>query len=239
MLEKTLHFVWVGDMDKCPDNFINTWKHFHKNWTIKIWTNTDLHNKDWINKKHMQDLWEAKSYCGIADLMRYEILLEHGGFAVDADFICVDTIPDWILTTNFVASYENEIARPGLIANGFMGALKQSPLLEKLIMEINRKKSVIYEYKLGGLIRRKKRVWKMTGPAALTECLKNATEVTRLPSHFFLPEHFTGIKYTGVGPVYSYQIWSTTKGGTGLDSKAEAEQLILWAKEQLDKNRVM
>ncbi|MCZ2293138.1 MAG: hypothetical protein LC125_14455 [Burkholderiales bacterium] len=35
-IPRTLHFIWVGDEGKRPDNCIDTWRRHHPDWTIKI-----------------------------------------------------------------------------------------------------------------------------------------------------------------------------------------------------------
>jgi inositol phosphorylceramide mannosyltransferase catalytic subunit len=70
---------------------------------------------------------------GVADLMRYEILFEHGGVYVDADSTSVRPLDHWLLTPPLFAVWESEQHRPGLIANGFIGSVPQHPALAAII----------------------------------------------------------------------------------------------------------
>ena len=40
------------------------------------------------------------------------------------------------------------------------------------------------------------------------------TGLSILPSHFFIPEHFSGACYEGRGSVYARQHWASTRGPT-------------------------
>ena len=58
---------------------------------------------------------------GVADIMRYEILFNEGGIALDADSLCLRPLEDWVLESAAFAAWEHEHIRPGLIAAGAMG----------------------------------------------------------------------------------------------------------------------
>jgi mannosyltransferase OCH1-like enzyme len=200
MIPKKLHIVWVGDKSKRPDNCIDTWRTHNPDWEIKVWENEDLANTQWRNAKHMKYM-AGRELNGVADLMRYEILYNHGGFAVDADSVCVEPLPDWLLETTEFTCWENEIARPGLLAAGYLAAEKSSPFIGQIIEDIHA--DDIYG----------KPAWQSTGPLRLTKVWNSYQYVnlTIYPSHFFIPEHFTGIKYTGSGQVFAKQFWASTK----------------------------
>ena len=100
-----IHIVWIGDESKRPDDCIDTWRKFHE---VRVWGNDDLKNRSWFNAKHMME-FTRRELCGVADMMRYEILYEEGGIAVDADSICERKLEDWMFETP-IAAWENEIA---------------------------------------------------------------------------------------------------------------------------------
>lgn len=191
-----IHIVWIGDESKRPDDCIDTWKKHHE---VRVWGNDDLKNRSWFNAKHMMT-FTLTELCGVADMMRYEILYEEGGIAVDADSICERKLEDWMFETP-IAAWENEIERPGLIANGTLGAQAKNPLIGQIINDIQ--KDEIYDRK----------AWQFSGPQRLTDAWKKYkyNELTILPSHFFYPEHFSGQVYTGKGPIYARQFWASTR----------------------------
>jgi len=75
---------------------------------------------------------------GVADIMRYEILFNEGGIALDADSLCLRPLEDWVLEPAAFAAWEHEHIRPGLIAAAALVAAKGflyeiSPVLGKKI----------------------------------------------------------------------------------------------------------
>jgi mannosyltransferase OCH1-like enzyme len=144
----------------------------------------------------------ASELNGVADLMRWEILLDEGGVAIDADSVCLRRLPDWLFECEMFASAENEVARPGLIATGTVGSIPGNPFVARIVEDIRAEAS------FAGRL-----AWETVGPLRLTEAHRRHQYVnlTVLPSHFFLPRHHTGVVYSGSGPVYADQFWDTTR----------------------------
>lgn len=199
-IPKILHIVWVGDESRRPDNCIRTWIDRNPGWQVRIWGNRELMETPWTNSRHIQAM-SKREWNGVADLMRWEILYRHGGFAVDADSVCVRPLPDWLLECEAFACWENELARPGLIAAGYVASVAGNPFLARIIEDIHRQDSVVHDM-----------AWKTVGPQRLTEAYRKYrySGLTLLPSHFFIPGHFSGVKYTGNGPVFAHQEWAST-----------------------------
>ncbi|MES3499527.1 glycosyltransferase [Citrobacter portucalensis] len=202
-IPKKIHIVWIGDESKMPHAMIDTWVKLNPGWQIVLWRNSELNSTKWVNSKHIRAMMKSGRYSGAADIMRYEILYNHGGFAIDADSICIRPLEDWLFDSQVCASMENEHAKPGLIANGYLAAEKNSALIAEIIMDIESKKNVLYALP-----------WQVTGPQLLTDTFNRLkySNITLWPSHYFIPKHWTGIKYIGSGHVFGYQFWGTTKG---------------------------
>lgn len=202
MIPKILHLIWVGDDSRRPDNCIRTWRDHHPDWNVRLWGNTELDGIDWINRRHM-DAMRTREWNGVADLMRWEILLTHGGIVVDADSVCVRRLDDAMLDCPAFACWENEIVRPGLIAAGYFGAEPANPLVARIVGDIAGEDSVVHEL-----------AWQTVGPQRLTDTYRAArySPLRILPSHYFIPQHFTGVTYEGNDPVYAYQLWGSTRG---------------------------
>jgi mannosyltransferase OCH1-like enzyme len=202
VIPRKLHIVWVGDESKRPDNCITTWQNKNLGWEIKVWGNADLSGQAWRNAHHMETFAKRQEWCGVADLMRYEILYEHGGFAIDADCVCLQPLPSWLLEASEFCCYENEIDRPGLLANGYLAAGKGSAFIGQIIEDIHADKLT------DDLM-----AWQFSGPARLTEVWERFKypNLTIYPSHYFVPEHFAGQRYTGAGHVFARQFWGSTR----------------------------
>ena len=198
MIPKLIHIVWVGDESKRPDKEIDTWR--LPGYEVKVWGNDSL-SDGWILAEHMAHFWDREK-CGVADCMRWEILYRHGGIAMDADSECVRPLEDWLLNTDVFACWENEITRPGLIANSVVGSVPKHPLIGQIISDLSQDKP------------NGRMAWQFSGPQRLTETIHNHDfrDITIYPSHFFLPKHFTGSEYKGSGYVFANQEWKSTRG---------------------------
>ncbi|KPF58472.1 mannosyltransferase [beta proteobacterium AAP51] len=205
MIPKTIHVIWVGDESKRPDNCISTWAQHNPGWQLKIWGNDLLADTDWVNTEHMRAMSE-RELNGVADMMRWEILYREGGFVVDADSVCIRPLDDDLLDRVAFACWENEIARPGLIAAGYVACSAGNPFIGQIILDIQREPSVVHDS-----------AWKTVGPQRLTDAYRRYAyqDLDILPSHCFIPEHFTGISYKGAGTVYARQEWASTKRSYG------------------------
>jgi len=206
MIPRKLHFIWIGDESKRPDNCINTWKRKHDTqWEIKIWGNEDLARpQGWINGEHMRDMGR-RELCGVADMMRYEILYEQGGIALDADAICLRPLEESMLRWETFSCWESEIARPGLIGNCAVGSEPGTAFMRHLIEDI------LAEYPQ----QRHLRAWESTGPQRFSDTYRKYAYhgLHIYPSHFFLPGHYSGLRYDGRGAVFADQLWGSTSDG--------------------------
>lgn len=200
MIPKRFHFIWVGDETLRPDNCIRTWQDAHPDWEFRLWGNAELAGRDWINAGHIAQM-APRELNGVADMMRWEILLEHGGLVFDADSICLRPLDEALLDCEAFACWESEIARPGLIAAGYFGCTAGNPFVRRIVEDIAASPSVIGDM-----------AWKTVGPQRLTDCYRKFayTPLRIYPSHMFIPRHFTGVAYGGSDPVYAHQLWGST-----------------------------
>lgn len=201
MIPKTLHIIWVGDDRKRPDNCIRTWVAHNPGWTVQLWGNDDLAQRGWYNAAHIGAM-ARRELNGVADLMRWEILYEEGGFVVDADSECIRPLDDWLLEHEAFACWENELDRPGLIAAGYVASQPGNRFFGQIVNDIRAEPSVVHDM-----------AWKTVGPLRLTESWRRYrySGLTVLPSHYFIPAHFAGSEYQGSGPVYARQHWASTR----------------------------
>ena len=199
-IPKILHCIWVGDESIRPDKHILSWRDKHPDWRFRLWGNKELDEVRWLNRKHL-DAMSTREWNGVADIMRWEILFEHGGVLVDADSLCINALPDWLGDCEAWCCWENELLRPGLLAAGYVGTEPRTLLFRMLIDEIYRKESVITHP-----------AWVSVGPQHFTDIWRKLNEpnLTVLPSHFLIPRHYTGQTYTAHGPVYAFQEWGST-----------------------------
>ena len=192
-IPKILHQIWIGDQSKRPARLMNTWKDMHPDWEYKLWTDHTC----WPELQHKID--RMPEWNGKADCMRYMILEKEGGVFADADSECTRALTDEFLDHDVFASWENEDARPGLIATVCFGSRIGSAFMRNCIEWIK-------THDIEG-----QRAWVSVGPGLFTEIAKDYP-IKIYPSCTFIPDHFTGTKGKGDGSTYAKQYWGSTFG---------------------------
>ena len=213
MIPKILHFIWIGDVLKMPYKCMKTWTDKNPEYKVVLWDNDALEESNWKNKRQLYDMLAKKDYAGASDVMRYEILYEHGGIYIDADSYCVKPLEDWLLDCDAFASWEQEIVRNNLISNGFLGGVPGAETWKLCIDAVSTKDCT--EQKLA---------WMITGPMLVTDVFfKAQANLTVYPSHFFLPEHHTGYKSKVTGHQFAKHLWGSDIGYDNMDDRLEEE----------------
>lgn len=211
-IPKKLHMIWVGDDKARPDEWIATWRVNHPDWDFRLWGNVDLENGTWICRKQLRLLAEAKRWEGVADVMRYEILYRHGGVYVDCDSVSLRPLDDRLLATPLFAVWESEEYAPGLIANGFIGAVQSHPALAEMIARIGLLKDPLRARRRWLPWVKKVASWKSTGPELFTRVIQSQPpgQAAILPSVMFLPRHYREATERVADVIYARHFWTTT-----------------------------
>jgi GT2 family glycosyltransferase len=204
-IPKILHQIWIGPKP-APTNLMRTWKEAHPDFDYILWNEEEIVKRNLLSvcQKQIADIVEIN---GKADIIRWEILYQYGGYFVDADSICISPFDDVFENCSGFASFENETMRQGLVATGTMGFVPRHPLCRDIIKWISTTTEAQELIKTT-------RAWYSVGPGLLTKMLETGkyADMTIFPSHYFLPIHFTGgDQYTGHKKVYAYQEWGTAK----------------------------
>lgn len=211
-IPKNLFTIWVGDESKCPHEFINTWRENHPNWIHLVFGNEELYSRQWKNQSLIDTYLKEKRYPGVADVMRYELLHDFGGFCHPADSICLHPIDDLLDSEHDAYGvYENEKVRPGLVSPLY-ACSKGNPFAKYLIDNLPSQPP-----KRNGVSRPP---WIVTGNKYMRDSIK-AMKYDRLkiwPSYRFTPIHHTGERYQGKEKVYACQQWgATSEAGIGVN----------------------
>ena len=203
MIPKIIHQIWVGDQSKRPDDMIETWREMNPDWKHMLWTDDNLPKL--INQAQF-DAFEQLP--GKADILRYQLLQEHGGFFIDADSICVKPLDDFLIDNDSFCCWENEYLHQttGLMCNGYLAACKNNELMK----HINKRIGMIPPEVLENAPNLT--AWKITGPALLTDTVKvnKYNKIRIYPSHYFLPKHYSGLETIFEDNIYSQQFWGST-----------------------------
>lgn len=194
---KIIHQLWIGEKP-APTNVMNKIKNMNSSFEYMFW-NEDKLSTLRIPKKYKQKIDLMEELNGKADMYRWIILKEYGGVFLDADMVSIEPLDDFLLNNSFFC-WESEIARPGLCATSIMGLTPNHIIAEEAINFIlnNRITSP---------------AWKSVGPQLLSNIyhsLNDKSVVNVFPSYYALPDHLSGIKYTGHGKVYMSHEWGST-----------------------------
>ena len=202
MIPKIIHQIWVGDQSKRPDDLIQTWKDKNPTWEHMLWTDDNLPK---IRNKIQFDA--MNELAGKADILRYELLFDHGGFFIDADAECVNPLDDFFTDNDSFCCWENEYIRTGLMSNGYLAASKGNDLMKKMIERI----SMMPDVALSNAPNLT--AWKIVGPQFLTSTVQQMqyNKLRIYPSHYFIPRHYSGLEYSGNEKVYAKQYWGSTE----------------------------
>tara|TARA_B110001450_G_scaffold179923_2_gene168103 strand:+ start:4520 stop:5974 length:1455 start_codon:yes stop_codon:yes gene_type:complete len=221
-IPKIIHQIWIGDKPP-PTKFMDSWKNKHEPEGFEYirWTEQELMKRGFTSQ--LQDKVDSmEEINGKADILRWEILYEYGGFFTDADAYCLESISYLLNTYKAFAGYENEKVRNAgwcknnqyddvlarthpLIATGTM-AFPPKHELPKLAIEWIKNNEISVQKTM-------LRAWRTVGPGLLTRLYwsKKWDDITILPSYYFLPIHCSGVKYEGHDKIYAYQEWGSTK----------------------------
>jgi mannosyltransferase OCH1-like enzyme len=177
IIPPVIHFIWLGSPlpARCRA-MVATWRHFHPDWTIKIWTDADVKGFGMQNQAAFD---RARNYGEKSDIWRYEILFRFGGLYVDTDFECLKPF-DRIHKS--CAFYTGIGYRPDpILFNGLIGSVPGHPII-KLCVEA---------LKIGSGDQNDRRIMNDTGPEFFTRCFfqraASSKRVVAFPVTFFYP----------------------------------------------------
>src|SRR5690606_11434684 len=111
---------------------INTWRRNHPDYQIKIWGNREYNEYPWRLKRHMEVAW-TRALCGVADLMRFEILANEGGITLDADSVSIRRMPEWILNCEAFAARSNPHGQDFRLSLGVIGTKPANPFFLSIV----------------------------------------------------------------------------------------------------------
>lgn len=167
-----LHFIWLGSpVPYTVQISIESWKKFHPDWEIKVWTDEEVKKFSWTNSHARFVFEQADSWAEKADVLRLDILYQFGGIYSDVDVLCLKSFHDLIIQKitffssfelNYVSSHYGEAF---YIGTAIMGASKGSSLMKKCLENCKSK----YEDPKEGILKR-------TGPGLMSKMCKIAFE---------------------------------------------------------------
>jgi mannosyltransferase OCH1-like enzyme len=133
LIPKIIHQIWVGS--ELPEKFkkyVESWKKTHPDWEYKLWTDKDIDDFEFINKREF-DLATNKGTK--SDIWRYEILYKYGGVYLDTDYECKKKLDAIHHTCDFYGSFCDKDCIAG---NGVIGCKAGHPIILACIKKISK-----------------------------------------------------------------------------------------------------
>jgi hypothetical protein len=197
-IPRIIHQIWMGPLPP-PVEWLRTWAERHPDWEYRLWTEQTTP----FPLRNQAQFDASPQYCGKADILRYEVLLRHGGIYVDADMRCLRPFEDGDLRHAFLSVYEDEGRLPGLINPCLLGCEPGSPVIEEAVASIGR----LSPDQVAATA-----AWLCTGPTLLTRCVNQCRPAGAriFPSAEFIPVHFQAesidrVRLAGARAVHFFQ----------------------------------
>lgn len=173
----TIHFIWLGG-DIPPKYLDNSsdWADINPEFKIQWWTDETVAGFDFPQK----ELFEGVKNVGAkSDILRYAVLLKHGGLYVDTDFLCLDNFYELNRSVSFYSGICLE--KEPQINNGIIGCEPGHPIIQACLDTL--------DVPLDPTI---SEVMCQTGPWHFTKHIMNYVEDKRdglvlFPANFFYP----------------------------------------------------
>jgi hypothetical protein len=204
-IPKDIHLIWIGGSQ--PDYFKYFLQSFQKHMSefqIRIWNNNDLTRKNFpktinyikktqkLHGKNMKNEDNEKmfdenmnpllynKFAQITDLMRLEIIFNHGGFYFDTTFEILKPMYNLLNKKKYKFIGCNEVPRfkdHNILSNSFFGATKGNVILKRLLSKKKLDKIDFYDFAVDF----------QTGPGYLRSGIRLSDNYKILPTHYLYP----------------------------------------------------
>lgn len=138
-IPKILHFIWLGSKEiPNKDTCLSTWRQFHPDWDIQIWTDDTLaahEDLQFLNRDPLEYACKNRLYGMASDILRLELLWKYGGLYIDVDYVCIGNVDSFHDSFDFYcgASCTHNIE----INNGLLASKPRHVLLLKMMKDIH------------------------------------------------------------------------------------------------------
>lgn len=206
-IPKKITHIWIGHKEP-PYKWMNTWKEKHPDWEYRIFDNNEFNSRNFINQHLIDEYMDRKIYAGVADLIRYEILYEEGGFLPPADSVCLENTDElWGEDKDYCYTvYENERIE---VKKGWVSPIYASNPKNKFVGEIIQRLNNLSPNELSN------KPYESTGNEFLKYFIEEKKPKIKIfPWYNFIPQWYSwsdDLRYKGPGKIYADQMWYSSK----------------------------
>ncbi|GAA5069955.1 hypothetical protein N0B44_00220 [Roseibacterium beibuensis] len=208
-IPKRLGHIWIGDRP-APEHWMQTWRDKHPDWDYVRYDNAYLTGRRWRNQALITEYFKRGRLEGVADLMRYEILFEQGGFIPGADFECLHPC-DELFTRPITYTCFETYPKKGCRMTPYLAS---APGTDTLTLTLD----VLYDL-YARAPETAQQPWISVGNLFLRNLLDTRrdwmTQLKIFEAYTFIPKHKDKPRYDGPGKVYAEHHWGTTLGRYG------------------------
>ncbi len=179
IIPKTIHQIWLGS--PYPEKYKplqESFKRLHPDWEYKLWTDNEVAQ---LTLHNQQAYDTTKNFGQKADIARYEILYQFGGFYADVDYECLKPLDIFHHSYAFYAAINNEPR--GVIGGSLQGAVPNHPVHKYCLDNLTLRTNKTYHWR---------EIVEETGPDFFTQAVMahfNPDDPTMIlfPCSYFLP----------------------------------------------------
>ena len=129
-IPRVFHQVWINDRDPelpaLSRRYRDRWLELHPGWEYRLWK---LDNLDFARRRP-ELIAQCSHYAQMADILRLEVLYQHGGVYLDTDFEALRPIDAIVGSSGGHLLCSEDGAH---ISTGIIGARPYSPLIARLL----------------------------------------------------------------------------------------------------------
>lgn len=209
-IPKVVHWVWLGPGTLPAEHraWMQGWLDRHPGWRGRLWRDAEI-----PRLRNQIEYDRARTWAQKSDVLRYEILLDHGGVYLDTDMECVRNIEELLAGVPAFAAAEND----DLLGNAVLGALPNHPWMHHVVTELPR---AFQDHLL---------TLDQTGPAFLTAHTLGREDVAIFPSRTFYPHSSASLH--GEAPVpdraFAVHHWSKSWAAQEVELLEQRGQQLL------------
>jgi hypothetical protein len=205
-IPRQIHLIWIGGDPLPPAAYkhYQSWKSIMGDaWQVRLWTDADL-TEAHFSREVLDRINEAPHGVQKADILRYQVMSQYGGWYFDVDFEPVqriEPISRMLCHESLILCNEDENL-VGKVSNGFFACTRGNPAVVKIAEQVLTQPLNTGAFDMGHIVSH-------TGPVLFHACVQGSRHIL-LPTCLFYPVTFREIIQAHASPVedhFARHIW--------------------------------